>query len=145
MLGERSASPALAQALCLERRFSGFVSPAHTAHTAPAQPSRGRAGGCVGSAQVGQASTCLLYSFPPAISLSLSFPAHVIHAHQEYSRPPLQGAHQDVSCKISMSQRVAVQWVDVLVMTLCNPSSAGVSPGFRAVSGPSGAGIQSYH
>lgn len=78
---------------------------------------------------------------PPC--LSLSFPVYDIDAHQEQSCPPLRGARQDISCKIPVSQVAAVQWVDVVPMTVCNPFSAGVCPGLCGVSGSSGAGVQS--
>lgn len=42
-----------------------------------------------------------------------------------------------------MSWVVAVQWVDVVPTTVCDPFGAGVCPGLRGVSGSSDAGIQS--
>lgn len=139
MLRERSAGPALMQALCLARSFSGVVSPAHTAqHTRPER----RAGGCVGSVQVGQASTRLLHPFPTPPCLSLSFPAHAVQVHQEQSCVPLHAACQDISCKVPLF-RSSSAMLDVFPMTVCKPFDAGVCPGVCGVSGSSGAGIRS--
>lgn len=142
MLRERSASPALMQALCLARSFSGVVSPAHTAqHTGPER----RAGGCVlcgicagGSGQHLPPSS-LPYPLPAFPCPSLPMPSK--HTRNSPVSPSMLLA-RTFPAKFPCSG-VAVQCVDVFPMTVYKPFGAGVCPGVCGVSGSSGAGIRS--